>query len=151
MRTAIALGSFVVACNLVALPALADPAADKAVNLVKKAVKLCKESGKEKAFATFQDPKGGFVDGEYYLFAYDFNGVNKAHGGKPDMVGKNLLDLKDPDGKMMIKEMIEVAKAKGSGWVDYKFKNPETGEIQQKASYVEKVDGYLVGCGVYKK
>ena len=138
---------------LVALPAFADPPADKAdkaVAMVKKAVQYCKTSGRDTAMIAFNNQKGDFVEGELYIFAYDFSGKNLAHGAKAEAIGKNYLDLKDPDGKYIIKEMIEVVKSKGSGWVDYKYKNPVSGAVEQKSSYVEKIGDYFVGCGIYK-
>ena len=46
---------------------------------------------------------------------------------------------------------IEIAKTKGKGGQNYKFINPETKAIENKTAYVEKVDGYIIGCGAYKK
>jgi methyl-accepting chemotaxis protein len=65
-------------------------------------------------------------------------------------VNINRLESKDPDGKFFIKEIIHTAVASGSGWVDYKYSNPKTGKVEAKASYVELVDGMVVGCGIYK-
>ena len=67
------------------------------------------------------------------------------------MIGKNVIELRDIDGKYLIKEFIEVTNTKGKGWVDYKWPNPITKVIQQKSSYVEKVDNDLIfGVGIYK-
>jgi signal transduction histidine kinase len=75
-----------------------------------------------------------------------------AHGGSAAIIGKNMKDLKDADGKLFIQEMMAAAKTKGSGWVDYKWKNPKTGEVLPKSSYVEKLgDNAFIGCGIYKK
>jgi signal transduction histidine kinase len=65
------------------------------------------------------------------------------------MVGKNLIDLKDQDGKFLIRELSDVAK-KGNGWVDYKWPNPLTKLIEAKSSYVERMGDYFVGVGVYR-
>jgi cytochrome c len=66
------------------------------------------------------------------------------------MVGVNRWGVKDPDGKLFLQEMISLAKTKGSGWVDYKYPNPKSGKIEAKTSYVEFLDGWMVGCGIYK-
>jgi cytochrome c len=58
--------------------------------------------------------------------------------------------LKDADGKFFMKEIIKTAAEKGKGWVDYKWMNPVTKKVVDKTTYVEKVDGYVFGCGVYK-
>ena len=36
------------------------------------------------------------------------------------------------------------------GWVEYDIANPTTGQVQSKMSFVQKLDGLYVGCGVYK-
>jgi signal transduction histidine kinase len=124
--------------------------ADEAKALVNKAVAYVKAEGKENAFAEFTNQKGKFVDRDLYIFAVDFNGVTLAHGGNAKLVGKELSGLKDADGNYFIKKFIELAKTKGSGWVDYKWVNPVTKKIESKATYVQKVDNFFLGCGVYK-
>jgi len=139
--------------SLLSAPAFAADkgTADEAVAMVKKAVAEIKANGKEKAFAAFADPNNKeFHDRDLYIFVYDLNGVSLAHGNNPKMVGKNLIDLKDLEGKPLIRQMVEVAKIKGSGWVDYKWPNPVTKSMESKSSYVEKVDDMLVGSGIYK-
>lgn len=124
---------------------------EEAVAMVKRAVALIKSDGKEKAFAAISDPANTtFHDRDLYIYVYDLNGVALAHGNNPKMVGKPLIGLKDNEGKPMIKEMVELAKTKGSGWVDFKWPNPVTKAVESKAGYVERVDDMLVGSGIYK-
>lgn len=125
--------------------------ADEAVAMVRKAIAYMKENGKEKAFAEFGNPANAtFHDRDLYIFVYDLNGNNVAHGNNPKMVGKNLLEMKDHDGKFIIKGFIDVANTKGKGWVDYKWPNPVTKAVEQKSGYIEKVDNLIVGSGIYK-
>jgi len=124
---------------------------EEAEAMVKKAINMIKTEGKEKAFAEINNPKGKFVDRDLYIFVYDMNGKCVAHGFNPKMIGKDLLEMKDPDGKYFVKERIEIAKTKGKGWHDYKFTNPISKKMEQKTAYIEKVDDLIVGCGVYKK
>jgi len=124
--------------------------AEEATALTKKAIAYLKANGKEKAFAEFNNPNGQFKDRDLYVFVFDFNGKTLAHGTNPKLLDKTLLDLKDADGKLFVKEFVEVAKAKGKGWVDYKWPHPTTKVIEAKSTYVEKVDDMLVGCGIYK-
>jgi signal transduction histidine kinase len=148
------LGTVTVALSLlVAQVAVAADkgSADDAIAMVKKGGALIKSVGKEKAFAAFADPANkDFHDRDLYLYVYDLKGVALAHGNNPKMVGKNLIDIKDTDGKLMIREMIEVANTKGKGWVDFKWPNPTTKAMEQKSGYLEKVDDMLVGSGIYK-
>jgi cytochrome c len=125
--------------------------AAEAEALVKKAVAAFKANGKEKAFADFSNPKGPFVDRDLYIFVYDLNGKCVAHGANQKMIGKDLIEMKDVDGKLYVKERIEIAKTKGKGWQDYKFTNPVSKKIEQKSAYIEKLDDLIVGCGIYKK
>lgn len=143
---AIALGAFI-------LPASAADkgSADEAIAMVKKAVAMVKADGKDKTFAAISDPANkDFHDRDLYVFVYDMNGVAVAHGNNPKMVGRNLMSMKDNEGKAMIQEMVDVAKGKGKGWVDYKWPNPATKTVDHKSSYVEKVDDILIGAGIYK-
>ncbi len=124
--------------------------ANEAKGLVEKAVAHIKSEGKEKAFAEFSNNKGKFVEKDLYIFVVDFKGLTLAHGGNSKLVGKDMNDLKDADGQFFIRKMIEVAKTKGTGWVDYKWVNPVTNKIEPKSTYVQKYDDYFVGCGIYK-
>jgi signal transduction histidine kinase len=124
---------------------------DEAVAMVKKAVAMIKADGKERTFVAIADTANpAFHDRDLYIYVYDLNGVALAHGNNPKMVGKPLIGLKDNEGKSMIKEMVDLAKTKGKGWVDFKWPNPVTKTVESKSGYVEKVDDMLVGSGIYK-
>lgn len=124
--------------------------ANEAVAMVKKAAAFIKANGREKAFAQISNPKGPFVDRDLYVTVYDQGGTCLAHGFNPKMVGKNMIDLKDPDGKAFIRERSEVAKSKDQFWIDYRYINPTTKQIGNKSMYTEKLGELLVSCGVYK-
>jgi cytochrome c len=119
--------------------------------LIEKGVAFYKANGKDKAFAEFSNPKGQFTKGDLYIFVVDSKGNVFAHGGNAKLVGKDMSELKDADGKFFMKEIIKTANEKGKGWVDYKWTNPVTKKVDDKTTCVEKVDGYVFGCGVYKK
>ena len=125
--------------------------AAEAEALVKKAIQVVKAEGKEKAFAEINNPKGKFVDRDLYIFVYDMDGKCVAHGFNQKMIGKELIEIKDSDGKLYVKERVEIAKTKGKGWQDYKFTDPITKKIEPKSAYVERVESLIVGCGVYKR
>eukprot|EP01034_Spumella_vulgaris_P038468 gene38468-47503_t len=147
------LSGIAISLGILATPAYsADKgSANEAVAMVKKAVALIKSDGKEKAFAAIADPANkDFHDRDLYIYVYDLNGVAVAHGVNPKLVGKNLLDMKDNEGKAMIQEMVKVAKEKGSGWVDFKWPNPVTKAVEAKSGYVERAGDLLVGSGIYK-
>ncbi|QLA16906.1 cache domain-containing protein [Desulfolutivibrio sulfoxidireducens] len=141
----------VVCCVLAATAAFASDQEQKAMELVAKAVELVKTHGVDKAVPILNDPNGGFVDGEIYVYLMKNDGLVLAHGGNPALVGKNMMGLKDSDGVEFIRVQTEQA-MKAPGWVSYKWTNPTTKKLQDKASYVMAVPGMDVwaGCGVYK-
>lgn len=121
---------------------------DEAKAFVKQAVADFKAEG-QAVFAkiTAKDPK--YVKDDLYVMVYDMTGKCVAHGANAKQVGKDLIGLKDPDGKEFVKERIEIAKTKGSGWQEYKFSNPVTKKIEPKVAYLEKVGDYIFLCGAY--
>lgn len=124
--------------------------ATEAEAMAKKAVAYIKANGPEKSADEFTNGKS-FKDRDLYISYLDFTGKMLGHGSNAKLVGKDLIDLKDPEGKFMVKMAIEVAKTKGHGWTDnYKFKNPTTEKLQEKAMYVERVGDTYVGVGIYK-
>ena len=124
--------------------------AAEATAMVEKGVAFIKANGKDKAYAAFDDKAGAFVDRDLYLVVYGLDGTVLAHGANAKMVGKNLIDLKDIDGKPFVKERVELAKSKGTFWQDYKFTNPVTKKIEPKRMYCEKLDATVVCGGIYK-
>ncbi len=121
-----------------------------AKTMVDEAVSFFNANGKEKALAEFSNPKGKFNKGEFYVFVYDLNATIIAHPVNPKLIGKSLIDVPDADGKLFRREIAELAKTKGSGWVDYKYKNPVSHKIEDKTTLVQKVGDVINSCGIYK-
>lgn len=142
----------IMACFLFANLALAAErgTAAECQAMVEKALDFLKANGKDKAFEEFSNPAGKFVDRDLYIFAYDLNGLCLAHGANKKMVGKDLLELKDPSGKQIVKELIDMARANGRGWVDYRWTDPVTKAVQDKRGYVALYEDIIVGSGIYK-
>jgi len=118
--------------------------------LVKRAIAYVKANGKESAYTEFSNAKGKFVEGDLYIFVYDMTGKCLAHGGNARMVGKDLMDLKDADGKLFVKERVDLATSAGKGWQNYKWNNPAVNKIENKTAYIEKFEDIIVGSGAYK-
>jgi cytochrome c len=126
--------------------------ADEAKAMVERAVAMIQKDGAEKAFAAINDPATkDFHDRDLYVFVRSMDGNTVAHGANKGMIGHTSLDLKDADGKLYNKEMIDLANSKGNGWVDYRWVNPVDKKIEQKSSYIQKVGDYVVGAGFYKQ
>jgi cytochrome c len=126
----------------------ASPA--EATAMVKKGVAFIKKEGKDKGYAEISSKTSQFKDRDLYLVVYGLDGVVRAHGANEKMIGKNLIDLKDVDGKAFVKERVELAAAKGTFWQDYKFTNPTNKKIEPKSMYCEKLEDSAVCGGIYK-
>jgi cytochrome c len=124
---------------------------DDAKAMVKRAVAYVKYQGREKAIAEISKPRGMFDRGELYVFAYDMQGVMLAHPKNAELIGKNLLDVPDSEGKLFRKEIVQKARSKGWGWVDYKYLNPETKEMEFKTTFCRAVADLIVCCGTYEE
>jgi signal transduction histidine kinase len=123
----------------------------EAEKMVRKGVEFLKKNGKEKAAAEFTAPSRTFADRDLYLVIYDLNGLVVAHGQNAKQVGKALIGLKDPDGKLFVKERVELAKSAGRFWQDYKFTDPLTKKVLPKQMYCEREGDVVVCGGVYKE
>lgn len=136
----------------VALPAWAAERAtkDEAMAMVKKAVATIKSDGPDKAYASFNDKKGAFVDRDLYVVVYGLDGKVLAHGANEKLIGQNLIDAKDPDGKPFVKERTEMARAHEDFWQDYKFTDPLTKKIEPKQMYCQRLNETAVCAGIYK-
>jgi cytochrome c len=78
---------------------------------------------------------------------YDTTGTNVAHGANAALIGKNLIDLKDTNGKLLIRELVST---KDQAFVDYTWPHPVTKKILPKSTYVVRVGNCLIGVGAYK-
>jgi signal transduction histidine kinase len=126
--------------------------AAEAQAMVQKAIAHIKKAGRDKAFADFDNKTGPFVDRDLYVVVYDMKGKVLAHGANEKMIGKDVIDLRDTDGKYFVKERVEMM-SKGpeaKGWQDYKFMNPTSRAIEPKSMYLQRYEDLIVGCGIYK-
>jgi signal transduction histidine kinase len=122
------------------------------VDLVTDAVGQIEKNGRA-AFPLFHDPTGPYIAMDTYIFVIEKNGVDLVNPGFPSLEGRNILDVKDTQGKQPIREMLNVVETSGSGWVDYMWPKPGESVSTQKSAYVSKAkmgdEWVLVGCGVY--
>jgi len=132
------------------LLAAENSSTDQAKAMVKKAIAFYKANGKEKTFEAVNDTAGPFNERDLYVVAYDLTGTVVAHGANKKLIGKNIIDLKDSDGVMIMKEQLAAAKGKNAGWVNYKWPHPLTKEMTAKSMYNEIVDDVMFASGVYK-
>jgi cytochrome c len=120
---------------------------EQAKAMAEKAAVYLKKYGPEKTFAAVEDRSGQFREGDLYVFVHDTTGLVVAHGGYATLKGKNTIGLTDIDGKPFVKEIVSI---KDTGWVNYKWQNPVSKELEEKVVYVIRVGPYLVCSGAYK-
>ena len=148
------LGSaIVVAASLFGQTATAASVTEEqVVAFVDKMLAHIETVGEEQAFADFSDIKGPWIQGELYPFCHNLAGINVAHGGNPNMVGKaGVLDIRDPDGRYVNRLIFEKVLKDGKGWVEYKWPNSLTKKIEMKDVYSVLVHNkYICGSGRYR-
>jgi signal transduction histidine kinase len=125
------------------------------VALVNDAGDLIRDKG-ERVFDEFREPESRWRSGEKYVFVLDLEGNMLVHSD-PGMEGKNQLELKDIDGRPIIRGLLDVASAvpgKPEGWYHYQWPVPGGLLPRWKTSFVRRVSApsgkdYVVGSGVY--
>ncbi|MGQ5525398.1 cache domain-containing protein [Chitinimonas sp. PSY-7] len=85
-----------------------------------------------------------------YFFAYDVHGRNIVHPRQPELVGQPLWDLKDPAGRLVIRDLLESA-SHGDGYLRYEWAKPSSGQVTEKLGYVVMIPqwGWMIGTGIY--
>jgi signal transduction histidine kinase len=139
-----------------ALPTAASAAEEfvtkaEAEAMVKKTVAYIKTNGKEKTYSEVNRKDGPFTDRDLYITVYGTDGVVRAHGANLKMINRNLMDIKDVDGKEFVRERLDMARKKAPFWQEYKFTNPVSKKTEPKAMYCQPHDDVVVCGGVYMK
>ena len=120
---------------------------DEAKAMAEKAVAHYKEVGAAAAFADFMKPE--WKDRDLYVVAIKSDGMMQANGGVPATVGRNNLGMRDVDGKLITQAMLAV---KDAAWIEYKWKNPVSNEVENKATYtIRATDDLVIGVGAFYK
>lgn len=119
---------------------------EQAKAMAERAADLLRREGPEKAYAAFSEPAGPFRERDLYVFVWDSAGKCVFNAGLPTIVGKTLIDLKDPDGIMFVRSFIAVKEA---GWVEFKGSNQVTQKIERKLNYIVAVGDLRVGVGAF--
>jgi cytochrome c len=147
--SAILLGLMLAVAPIGSAVADGAPTKDEVVAQVKKAIVFYKSVGKDKALAEFNNKDGQFAKGEDYVDVHDVGGTCLAHPTTPSLVGLNRLEAADPAGKRFIREIVDAAKSRPSGWITYQRKNPLSGKVENKLAYWEVAEGLIFKAGTY--
>ncbi|TVO63568.1 hypothetical protein FHP89_13935 [Denitromonas ohlonensis] len=124
---------------------------EQAMSVLWRAVDELKRNAPAAAFAAFNDINGSFVRDDTYVFVVGITDRRMhAHGAMPRLIGRNVAELRDVDGKQIIDQMLNIVSTADAGGLDYKWRNPVTGEIEKKHTFVRRVGDYMVGVGYYE-
>lgn len=139
---------------LAAGPATTEAAAEKADEatraraLLDRAVARLKEQG-ERALGAFSRV-GEFTDGDLYVYILGMDGVMQSSAGSSiSYIGRNMLEYRDPDGKKFFQEMVDGARTKGGGRIEYRWLNLQHGKVERKVTYYQAVDNRIAAVGYY--
>ena len=162
MRKIAVIALVVIAGVVLAASVMAESATkEECVAKCKEAAQLITEKGMDAAFQELQKKDGKFVWKDSYVYVLDFTGTHLTHPLRPERVGKNVIGSKDSNGKLVVKEFIEVAKTTGEGWVEYMYPTPEElkkpiprkeMKSSKKISFVYRVPGkdFMVISGYFE-
>jgi two-component system NarL family sensor kinase len=86
-----------------------------------------------------------------YFFVYDLQGNSLMHSRQPELVGQNLWELRDSNGRYTIQELVKGAQEKGGGYVEYEWRKPSSAQTAPKLGYVTALPrwNWMVGTGLY--
>lgn len=108
-----------------------------------------------------EDPRFRDDENELYIFMHAYDAEKKeaicvGQGIRPELVGKNMWNLRTPNGRLLFQEQVELIAEHGEFWLEYDWLNPYTKKVETKESFFKKIvlkDGRnaWVGCGFWKK
>lgn len=95
--------------------------------------------------------RGLHFEDSNYFWLNDLDGVMRMHPLLPRLEGQNILEERDEQGTYYMREMVDLARSRGQGYVEYIWPKPETLEPAPKISYVKLFEpwGWIVGGGIY--
>lgn len=129
-----------------------EPNEKDAIAMAERGAAYLRAHGQEAFMKRISERDPRFVQGSLYVDIRDLKtGVVLAHPINPTIVGKDLIDVPDAHGKKYRREIIELAQKQGNGWVDYMYRNPESGKIEPKTTYILRVNDVVLEAGIYKK
>lgn len=125
---------------------------DEAKTMVNAALAHIKKVGNDQALKDFTTDKANWTKKDLYVFVVDTKGVVLAHGVNVKLIGKDLMELKDQNGKLFMREIVDLSSAKGEGWVDYDWAHPITKKAEGKSTFVKRIPGFdgSVAVGIYR-
>lgn len=107
----------------------------------------------EAAFTRLRDPAGPYLVRDSYVFVADMHGVELVNPAFPTLEGRDLTGVTDAAGRYVVREMLELVRTRGEGWIDYLWPRPGESLVTRKTAYVRgaTMQGrpVIVGCALY--
>src|SRR5215468_8047893 len=125
---------------------------EEAIAMVRRVQEMFKKLGPEGTFQAIKRKAPGTIDRDLYAYVIDQNAVVMANGAIPTMTtGTSLWNFRDQNGLYLGRVEAEVCKS-GRGWVDFRWLNPVTQQIDDKSAYIERIGdtNYCIGVGIYR-
>jgi hypothetical protein len=117
--------------------------------LAEKAVAHLGAVGLRRAFADFMTPGAGFLPHDLYVFVFDGGGMMLLNAQFPGLIGSNIADARDVNGRPFLLQAMRRAERDGATWTEYSWYNPCTGEVMPKSTHIIKVGDIFVAVGAY--
>lgn len=118
------------------------------VALVDRAIRYYKAHGREAATLHYSSPET--VDGPWYVFIFDEDGIRIAHPTRPDLLGKPVDGPTGVDINGFAYGPLFTQTDERGQWVSYVFLDPSTGEPGTKHTWLQRYDGLVFGSGWYE-
>ena len=105
---------------------------------------------KAEAIRLLNSIRYGSSAGDGYFFAYDFEGRCLVLPHQPELVGSNLWDVRDRDGRYVVQALVARAR-EGQGYFRYVWNKPSLRQVAPKLGYVVGLPRWqwMVGTGLY--
>ena len=114
---------------------------------LEKSGKLSSEQAQNEAKSVIAALRSG---GDNYIWINTYEGVMVSHPNT-DIIGKNLLDMKDSGGDLLFRRFTEIAQKDGAGYIKYFWPKPASTDPVEKISWVYGFEPWkwIIGTGVY--
>ena len=147
---ALVLGASLAATSMIRVQAAEFGTRDEAVAMVQRVQEKFKKDGPDATFRAINS--GAFNDRDLYPFVHTIDGtLHVANGAFPGIRGKNLHDMRDQDGKFTTQDFMRIATTPPyRGWSDFRWRSPQTNQVDDKSAWIERMGEYFVGVGIYK-
>lgn len=92
-----------------------------------------------------------FNNGRGYYFAFSMDGIEQLFADRPELEGPNMLEVRGPDGKSVVGELIRLLAGRENAFHEYQWTKPDDTGLHTKVAYVQRFEPYdwVIGTGEY--